>query len=42
MTAAEVAEAARLLSPQRRVALSVVPVGRVDLALPGSSRAVVS
>jgi zinc protease len=34
--------ARRFLVPERRVALSVVPRGRLDLALPGSEKAVVS
>jgi zinc protease len=42
LSLADLRDAARLLTPQRRVALSVVPAGRTDLALPGSSRAVVS
>ena len=36
------AAVARFLDPQRRVTLSVVPHGRIDLAVPGSVRAVVS
>ena len=39
---ADLRDAARLLTPQRRVALSVVPAGRTELALRGSSQAVVS
>jgi zinc protease len=42
LTAGEVATAARRLSPDRRVALSVVPSGRQELALAGSNAAVVS
>lgn len=42
LTAAEVAAAAATLSTDRRVALSVVPAGRTDLALRDSSPAVVS
>lgn len=42
LTAGEIARAARGLTPERRVALSVVPAGRTDLALSGSSPAVVS
>jgi zinc protease len=42
LTGAEVSAAARRLSPERRVALSVVPTGRQDLALAGSTAAVVS
>jgi zinc protease len=33
---------ARYLDPQRRVSLSIVPRGRLDLAIPDSTRAVVS
>lgn len=42
LTGAEVSAAASRLSPERRVALSVVPTGRQDLALAGSTAAVVS
>jgi zinc protease len=42
LTTADLRDAARLLTPGGRVALSVVPAGRTELALPGSSRAVVS
>ena len=42
LSTGDLRDAARLLTPDRRVALSVVPPGRTALALPGSSRAVVS
>jgi hypothetical protein len=42
LSAGDLRDAARMLTPGRRVALSVVPAGRTELALPGSSRAVVS
>ncbi|HVB38977.1 MAG TPA: insulinase family protein, partial [Vicinamibacterales bacterium] len=41
-TCADVQAAAGYLSRERRVALSVVPHGRADLAVPGSERTVVS
>jgi zinc protease len=42
LTLADLDGAARSLTTDRRVALSVVPLGQSALALPGSSRAVVS
>jgi zinc protease len=42
LSTGDLRDAARQLTPGRRVALSVVPAGRTALALPGSSRAVVS
>jgi zinc protease len=42
LTAADVRTAAAALTPSRRVTLSVVPIGETALAIPGSSRAVVS
>jgi hypothetical protein len=36
------AEAGRLLHPNRRIAISVVPKGRTELALDGSVQASVS
>jgi zinc protease len=42
LTAADVRTAAAALTPARRVTLSIVPTGETALAMPGSSRAVVS
>jgi zinc protease len=42
LTAGDVRAAAATLTPARRVTLSIVPIGETALAIPGSSRAVVS
>jgi zinc protease len=42
LTLGDLRAAARTLTPDRRIALSVVPLGQTALALPGSSQAVAS
>ncbi len=42
LTPLDLRDASRVLSADRRVALSVVPAGRASLALAGSSKAEVS